>query len=161
MLENLILIGHLIAAIAIIALILLQQGKGAEMGASFGAGASQTLFGSSGSGNFFAKATAVLAAIFFATSLTLAVVAKRSTAIDDDLGLPALEEIDLPVVEEQLGDSELPSLSEGDDFPTAAESAIDSMSEKAHDAMDTMGEKADAMMEKVEEELPEVVEEEK
>jgi len=87
-------------------------------------------------------------------------VAKRSTAIDDDLGLPTLEEVDLPVVEEQLDDSELPSLNEGVDIP-AAESVIDSMSEKAHDAMDTMGEKADAVMEKAKEELPEVVEEEK
>ena len=59
-------------ALAIIGLIMLQQGKGADVGASFGAGASQTLFGSDGSGNVIAKATAWLSAIFFATSFGLA-----------------------------------------------------------------------------------------
>jgi len=59
--ENLILLVHLLTALAVIGLILLQQGKGAEMGASFGAGASQTLFGSGGSSNFFSRMTAILA----------------------------------------------------------------------------------------------------
>ena len=60
---NYILIFHFIVAVALIGLILLQQGKGAEAGASFGAGASQTVFGSGGSWNFFSKSTALLAAI--------------------------------------------------------------------------------------------------
>ena len=59
--ENIILIIHFIIAILIIGFVLIQQGKGAEAGASFGAGASQTVFGSSGSWNFFSKITAVLA----------------------------------------------------------------------------------------------------
>lgn len=62
----------LIVAIALVALIMLQQGKGADMGASFGAGASGTLFGSSGSSNFMTRTTAILATLFFIISLALA-----------------------------------------------------------------------------------------
>lgn len=76
--ESVILVLHVLVAVAMIGLILLQQGKGAEMGASFGAGASQTVFGAAGSAGFLTKFTAVLAAIFFATSLGLAVYAKKN-----------------------------------------------------------------------------------
>ncbi|HET8710575.1 MAG TPA: preprotein translocase subunit SecG, partial [Spongiibacteraceae bacterium] len=72
--QILMIVVHVLAAISIIGLILLQQGKGADMGASFGAGASQTLFGSRGSGNALTRTTAILAAIFFATSLALSVL---------------------------------------------------------------------------------------
>lgn len=60
-----LLVVFLIVAIGLVGLIMLQQGKGADMGASFGAGASATLFGSSGSGNFMTRMTAVLATLFF------------------------------------------------------------------------------------------------
>lgn len=76
--ESAVLVLHVLVAVAMIALILLQQGKGAEMGASFGAGASQTVFGAAGSAGFLTKATAVLAAIFFVTSLGLAIYAKKN-----------------------------------------------------------------------------------
>ena len=66
-----LLIIFLLAAIGLIGLIMLQQGKGADMGASFGAGASATLFGSSGSGNFMTRMTGILAAVFFIISLVL------------------------------------------------------------------------------------------
>jgi preprotein translocase subunit SecG len=66
-----LLVIFLIVAIGLIALVMLQQGKGADMGASFGAGASGTLFGSSGSGNFMTRMTGVLAALFFIISLIL------------------------------------------------------------------------------------------
>lgn len=62
---------YLLVALGLIGLILIQQGKGADMGASFGAGASATLFGSSGSGNFLTRSTAILAIAFFALSLTI------------------------------------------------------------------------------------------
>lgn len=75
--ESLIIIVHVLAAIGITGLVLLQQGKGADMGASFGSGASQTLFGSVGSSNALTKSTAWLAIIFFATSLGLALIAKQ------------------------------------------------------------------------------------
>ncbi len=63
-----LLVVFLIVALALVGLIMLQQGKGADMGASFGAGASGTLFGSSGSGNFMTRMTAVLATLFFIIS---------------------------------------------------------------------------------------------
>lgn len=69
--ESIITIIYLVAALAIIALVLIQQGKGADMGASFGAGASNTVFGSSGSGNFLTKMTTFSAIVFFGLSLVL------------------------------------------------------------------------------------------
>lgn len=66
-----LLVFFLLISIGLVALIMLQQGKGADMGASFGAGASATLFGSNGSGNFMTRMTAVLAALFFVISLIL------------------------------------------------------------------------------------------
>ncbi|ARJ41433.1 preprotein translocase subunit SecG [Pantoea alhagi] len=66
-----LLVVFLLVAIGLVGLIMLQQGKGADMGASFGAGASGTLFGSSGSGNFMTRMTAVLATLFFVISLIL------------------------------------------------------------------------------------------
>ena len=72
---SLFLTVHIIVAISIIGLVLMQHGKGADMGAAFGSGASGSLFGATGSANFLSRATGVLAAVFFATSLTLAYVA--------------------------------------------------------------------------------------
>jgi preprotein translocase subunit SecG len=109
--EQIILVVHLLFALAIIGLIMLQQGKGADMGASFGAGASQTLFGSSGSGNVLTKATSWLVALFFASSFSLAFLAtQRSATVDDlDLEIPAAMEVapqapaqELPVIEEDV-----------------------------------------------------------
>jgi len=73
--EQIVLVLHIIAAVGLIGFILIQQGKGAEVGASFGSGASQTLFGSQGSGNFLTRATAILVTIFFTTSLALGYLA--------------------------------------------------------------------------------------
>ena len=72
---SVVLTVHILVALAIIGLVLMQHGKGADMGAAFGSGASGSLFGASGSANFLSRATGVLAAVFFATSLTLAYVA--------------------------------------------------------------------------------------
>ena len=72
---SLVLTIHILVALAIIGLVLMQHGKGADMGAAFGSGASGSLFGASGSANFLSRTTGVLAAVFFVTSLTLAYVA--------------------------------------------------------------------------------------
>ena len=72
---NVILIVHVLAAMGIIALVLLQHGKGADVGASFGSGSSGSLFGATGSANFLSRFTAILAVIFFLTSLGLAYIA--------------------------------------------------------------------------------------
>ena len=68
---------HILAAVAIVALVLLQQGKGADAGAAFGAGGSGTVFGSRGAASFLTRTTAVLALVFFITSLGLAWIASQ------------------------------------------------------------------------------------
>ena len=78
--EQIILIFHFLFAAALIGLVLLQKGKGASMGAAFGSGASQTVFGSKGSGGFLMKLTLFIAALFFASSITLTYLAKRDAA---------------------------------------------------------------------------------
>lgn len=72
---SIVLTVHILVALAIIGLVLMQHGKGADMGAAFGSGASGSLFGASGSANFLSRTTGVLAAVFFATSLALAMIA--------------------------------------------------------------------------------------
>jgi preprotein translocase subunit SecG len=111
--EQIVLIVHLLLALAIIGLIMLQQGKGADMGASFGAGASQTLLGSTGSANVLTRATAWLVAAFFATSFGLAIIATEKTRSVDgvDIAVPAVEEGDVPAaapVEGDLPTGEIP-----------------------------------------------------
>lgn len=93
--EQIILIVHVLTALGIVGLIMIQQGKGADMGASFGAGASQTLFGSGGSGNALTQATTLLVTLFFVTSFGLAVVAKNKA------GAAGLLDIPVPAVVEQ------------------------------------------------------------
>ena len=79
---------HVLIAVVLIGLVLLQQGRGAGMGAAFGSGASQTVFGSRGSMSFLFKLTAFLAASFFATSLTLGyIVSQQVSSVTDPLGL--------------------------------------------------------------------------
>jgi preprotein translocase subunit SecG len=80
-LMNVVLVVQIVAALAMIGLVLIQHGKGADMGASFGSGASGSLFGASGSANFLSRSTAVCAAIFFCCTLALAYNANgRSSA---------------------------------------------------------------------------------
>jgi preprotein translocase subunit SecG len=109
-LESVVIVLHLLGAIGIVAFVLLQQGKGAEAGASFGGGASGTVFGSQGSTTFFSRATAILATAFFLTSLGLAYVAKQKAQGWDDLGLPtpAVQEVQ----REQVLDDDVPVLEE-------------------------------------------------
>jgi len=71
---SLILTVHVLVALGIVGLVLMQHGKGADMGAAFGGGASGSLFGASGSANFLSRTTGILAAIFFVTSLSLAYI---------------------------------------------------------------------------------------
>jgi preprotein translocase subunit SecG len=80
MLRGIVLSVHVLLALMIIGLVLLQRGKGAEAGAGFGSGASGTVFGARGTSTLFSKLTAVFAAMFFATSLTLAYIGARPTA---------------------------------------------------------------------------------
>ncbi len=74
---SIILLVHILSALGIIGLVLVQHGKGADMGAAFGSGASGSLFGATGSANFLSRTTAILAAVFLLTSLSLAYVASN------------------------------------------------------------------------------------
>lgn len=92
---EILMVVYLLVALGIIGLVLIQQGQGAGMGASFGAGASATLFGSSGSGNFLTRATAILATAFFVLSLVLGRMSAHSAKPAEDWN-----EINVPVVEQ-------------------------------------------------------------
>tara|TARA_X000001388_G_scaffold74510_1_gene67624 strand:- start:3440 stop:3832 length:393 start_codon:yes stop_codon:yes gene_type:complete len=95
MVYEVLLVAYLIVALLLIGFVLIQQGKGADMGASFGSGGSNTVFGSSGSGNFMSRTTAVLAGLFFFISLTLgALTANKESAEDEweNLEVPAVVE---------------------------------------------------------------------
>jgi preprotein translocase subunit SecG len=95
MLYQVLIIAYVLIALSLIGLVLIQQGKGADMGASFGAGSSATVFGSGGSGNFLTKATTYLAVAFFAISLILGnLTANRTKAVDEwnNLSAPVAED---------------------------------------------------------------------
>ena len=77
MLANILLVVHLIVAVTIVILVLLQQGKASDMGASFGGGSSQSLFGARGSANFLSRMTSILVTGFFVSSLVLAIIYTR------------------------------------------------------------------------------------
>ena len=87
---------HILVALGLIGLVLLQQGKGADIGAAFGSGASNTVFGARGSANFLSRTTAVLAVLFFVTSLSLAyfvtAAPKRQSVIDRAAQQPAAQQ---------------------------------------------------------------------
>ncbi|MBI2306435.1 MAG: preprotein translocase subunit SecG [Rhodocyclales bacterium] len=74
---SVILVVHILVGVSVCGLVLMQHGKGADMGAAFGSGASGSLFGATGSANFLSRTTAVLAAVFFVTSLALAYIASN------------------------------------------------------------------------------------
>ncbi|MBJ37871.1 MAG: preprotein translocase subunit SecG [Gammaproteobacteria bacterium] len=118
--ENIILIFHVLAALGIIGLVLMQQGKGADMGSGFGGGSSNTVFGSGGAGNFLTRTTTTIAIVFFATSFALAYFAKERSDSVADLGIPqqaqealiSSDELELPdlAIPETDEDSEVPQL---------------------------------------------------
>ena len=117
--QTLIIVIHVIAAISIVGLVLLQQGKGADAGASFGAGASQTVFGSSGSGNFLVRATTISAVIFFVTSLTLAIFAKNQAGRGSSTGLPIVNQ---EILEETTAaQADIPTLIEEEPTPSQSD----------------------------------------
>ena len=109
-----VLIAHTLIALGIIALVLLQRGKGADAGAAFGAGASGTVFGSRGSTSFFSRATAILATAFFASSLTLAYMSSQRTtgptSLLDNEEIVVAPADGAPASNEELPLSDLPSL---------------------------------------------------
>ncbi len=120
-LQSMVLMFHVAVALLIVALVLLQRGKGASAGSGFGAGASGTVFGSRGAASFLSRATAVLATLFFATSLSLAYLARQQTAPTSLLERAAEEQTttpprfelpDLPVLSPEAEDPGSPAASD-------------------------------------------------
>ena len=127
---------HVLIAISMIAFILIQKGAGATAGAAFGSGASGTVFGSRGAGNFLSRTTWVLATLFCLISLTMAVLASRASLTPEtDLGVvattPVTEEVtdqatpDMPIVIKAADPSDMPSIDAVIAQPAVDESAGD------------------------------------
>ena len=111
-----LLVIHLLVAVALIVLVLLQHGKGADMGAAFGSGASSTVFGARGSANFLSRTTAFLAAGFFITSISLAMMAGQGSgpsSVTDVIPEEAVEAprapLDAPAVPESADEPVAPA----------------------------------------------------
>ena len=107
---QIMLVFHVIVACLLIGLVLIQHGKGAQAGAAFGSGASQTIFGSQGSGGFLSRATGILAAIFFIINLFLAYWINKSA-----------HEVSIPTTERKIEQNKAPTTSaqppKGEDVP--------------------------------------------
>ena len=123
---TLALISHVLIAASIIGLVMLQRGKGADAGAGFGSGASGTVFGARGSANFLSRTTAVMAALFFASSLLLAYMNSEgnrnvpTSILDEDIVLEESAPVEVSGVGE-VDEFDLPPLPEAFDAEGAAE----------------------------------------
>jgi preprotein translocase subunit SecG len=106
--ETLVLVFHVLAALAVIGLVLIQHGKGADAGAGFGGGASSTVFGSGGAGNFLQRTTTGIAIAFFITSFGLAYYAKEKSQAASGIGIPVVVEAAVAPVQEDA-EGELPA----------------------------------------------------
>ena len=104
MISNLLLVVHLVLAVTIVILVLLQQGKGADMGAAFGGGSSQSLFGARGSANFLSRMTSILVTSFFVTSLVLAYLYTRQSESTSIMSGSVIEQPADAVVEQPESD---------------------------------------------------------
>jgi preprotein translocase subunit SecG len=121
--QTILTVFHIFLAVGLVGLILIQHGKGADMGAAFGSGASGTVFGSKGSASFLTRTTAILATLFFVTSMVMAYYAAQTNqpeGLMESMGTaPAIEapapESDLPAV--PGGSSDLPSVPGADAVP--------------------------------------------
>ncbi len=117
-LHLILLVAQVVIAVSLIGFILIQHGKGADAGAAFGSGASSTVFGSQGSGNFLTKATAVLAFLFLSNSLALGYMATQRvvepTSIMDSVPVVVEEVIvtDVPTMDMDATESDIPSIPE-------------------------------------------------
>ncbi len=147
-------------AIGIIGLILIQHGKGADVGAAFGSGASGTVFGSQGSASFLTRVTAVLATLFFVNSLALAYLASNRPTAESVIDNVEQTEVnttvtDIPEVEgmTDTGSSDVPDQDMGaeDDMPaeTQNDAAMKDSLNEVHDSMDSVKEEVKSALDKV------------
>ncbi|TQV88994.1 preprotein translocase subunit SecG [Aliikangiella coralliicola] len=157
---EIILIIYLVVSIALIGIILLQQGKGAEMGASFGAGGANTVFGAAGSGNVLTKTTTVLAILFFAIALGISFMKSKPTVETDSV-------IDEVITEQEAApkslEAELPTTEgglEAEVAPTEQKQDATTAEEKLKDAQSKVESDIDKAKAKVEEKTEEVAKKE-
>lgn len=144
---------HLMLAIGLIGLILIQHGRGADAGAAFGSGASATVFGAQGSGSFLSRSTAIMATLFFLTSMALAYFAAQvgePGGLMDGVDVPApivIDRDDLPVTDLPPGPaSALPAAESGvgvDDLPAVQAPPVESPASGVDSAADVQGAGAD------------------
>ena len=124
-LNAILLVVQVLLSITLITLVLLQHGKGADAGAAFGSGASATVFGARGSGNFLTRATAVVAVLFFITCLALAYIATNregpSSVMDSVVDTQGAQPAPASTVLQQSESADLPPM----DAPAAADAATD------------------------------------
>ncbi len=107
-----IIVIHVLFGLGIIGLVLMQQGKGADAGAAFGSGASGTLFGAQGAASFLSRTTAVLATLFFVTSLSLAMLSGGSKVAKDFFDDTETQEaFDIPLMSKEAAPVAVPSIS--------------------------------------------------
>jgi preprotein translocase subunit SecG len=150
-----LLIFQVVLALSIIGLVLLQQGKGADMGAAFGSGASGTVFGARGSGSFFSRATAIIAALFFinsvllssplvlgerhpTSSITDSVVTQPEPQPSEDTGEAVdMPPADLPEVDSEGAAKDMPATDDMPEAPAPVEAAGDKAAPAKTDAGDT------------------------
>ena len=146
---------HVLIAIAMIALILVQRGAGATAGAAFGSGASGTVFGASGAGNFLTRSTSVAAILFFVISMSMAVMASNmSKAVpEEDLGVVANDSVIQQVEESLQIPEETTTAAPVSDLPAAVETEVQQMGEQLTDDMPTVDEAVEAVEESIEEKM--------
>ncbi len=160
---NLLLIIFVLIVVAMIAFILVQKGTGATAGSAFGSGASSTVFGAKGSGNFLTKTTMILAFLFFAISMLMAVNASKqfSTAETGEVDLGVIGTLDTSTSDvpeigpvETTESSDVPALQ--DEIINQASEVKDSIVEKTEEVKGTVVEKAEAAVDTLEEKKQEI-----
>lgn len=151
MLYTIILIVHVFISLGLVGLVLLQHGKGADAGAAFGSGASGTVFGSQGSSNFLSHSTAVLAALFFFTSLGLAYMSRDLISAPDSVLERAAQSDEaqsdmpsvMPLTEKTVDDAEAASvMPESSDAAAMPEEPVENSAENPAENKEQTGKTA-------------------
>lgn len=133
-----IIVVHVLLGIGVVGLVLMQQGKGADAGAAFGSGSSGSVFGAQGAASFLSRATAILATLFFTTSLGLAVLSGQQGKTTDLMSTPEVEETSgIPKVDGATGMKSVPVIPEAGSekapvapAPAPAEKSVDQTKDK-------------------------------
>ena len=154
MLYSILVAIDVLLAIAIIALVLIQHGKGADAGAAFGSGASGTVFGSQGSASFLTKLTTVLAVLFFANSLWLAHLASNRPVAESVIDTNNVEEVGTDVPSESASDGgDVPS---PDNDTDSMNSDVPEANAANEDSLENLQDSVDMIKEEIQDNLEEV-----